>query len=149
MQSLKCIIAVLPSNCITFCSSFFPGRISDKQICVASGFIQKLQAGHKLAVDKGFLIHDILPEGVTLCMPAFKHADDQFTHQQVFRSLVVASARTHVERANERLKNFKILNDFPYWYLDIASDILIVICGLVNMTSPLQAENIRPLSELF
>ena len=149
IQSLKCLIAILPSNCICFCSSLFPGRISDREICVQSGFLDQLSPGHKLAVDKGFLVEDLLPLGVSLCMPSFKQTGQQFTHSQVFRSMAISSARTHVERVNERIKNFKILTDFPFHYLDIASDIMIVICGIVNMTSPLQAENIKPLKSLF
>ena len=148
-QSLKCLIAILPSNCICFCSSLFPGRISDREICVQSGFLEKLSPGHKLAVDKGFLIEDILPPYISLCMPSFKQTGQQFTHPQVFRSMAISSARTHVERVNERIKNFRILGDFPYHYLDIASDVMLVICGIVNLTSPLQAENIKPLHDLF
>ena len=138
-QTLKALVAILPSGAIVFASDLFPGRISDKEICLQSGFIDQLDPGHCLVVDKGFKIFDICPAGVTLCIPSFRNME-QFTNHQALRSRVISSARSHVERVNERIKNYLILNRIPHQYRDIASDIFHVICFLINLQPPIIAE---------
>lgn len=52
----------------------------------------------------------MLHPGVTLNLPAgLWGASSQFSKEEVLESRKIASARVHVERAIERIKNYKIL----------------------------------------
>ena len=89
-----------------------------------------MSCGDLIIADKGFLIQDILPSGVSLNIPPFLH--NQFTPSEVLRTEEIGSARVHVERVNARIKNFRILNFIPH-HLRIHLPILVrVIATLVN-----------------
>lgn len=55
-----------------------------------------------ILADKGFLIQDILPYGVTLNLPPFL-TTTQFTAEQVRQTELIARARVHVERAINKI----------------------------------------------
>jgi len=69
-----------------------------------------------ILADKGFLIADILPPGTSVNLPPFL-SSPQFTPSQKAKTRSIAKARIHVERANARLKNFRIWNIFQNHYL--------------------------------
>ena len=88
--------------------------------CKLSKFLL-LQAGDLILADKGFVIHDILPKNVFLNMPAF------------------LSGRIHVERAIERLRNYKILG-YINGHLRPFTDMIVQVCAaLVNLQTPIIA----------
>lgn len=62
--------------------------------------------------DKEFLISDLLPEGVSVNISLFLGAP-QFIHNQVIKTVTIAKARVHVERAIKRLKWYSILEFIP------------------------------------
>jgi hypothetical protein len=90
-------------------------------------------------VDKGFLIEEECKDkNVTLIQPTFKEGGRQLEFEDCESSRHIASARVHVERVMERLKNFQILNEEIQWnYLGYMNDIIVTICGLVNLSPPL------------
>ena len=138
--TLKTMICVLPSGVITYCSPFYPGRSSDRDIFVQS-LLPQLLPGTEVAVDKGFLIHDdTSPLGIKLLLPAIRDGSSQFTTYEIMMSKVQSAARVHVERANEKIKNWKILNYIPSAYLDLSSAILLVVCGLSNLQTSILKE---------
>ena len=59
-------MGVAPSGVVVYSSIRKPGSTTDKEIVIDSGILQKLSVGDNVMADKGFLIHDILPEG-TFC----------------------------------------------------------------------------------
>jgi len=67
----KALIGIAPNGVVTFISSLFPGSTSDKMVTLKSGLLEKLVAGDLIIADKGFLIRDILPPGVSLNIPPF------------------------------------------------------------------------------
>ena len=146
--TLKALIAILPSGAIAFCSDLFGGRISDKEICKQSGFFKQLTHGHVLAVDKGFKIREDVPAGVDIAIPSFKVKGEQFTTQQAIRSRTISSARSHVERVNERIKNYAITCNMHYTMRSVASRLLRVVCCLVNFESCIISENNEALEKL-
>ncbi|CAI6372743.1 unnamed protein product [Macrosiphum euphorbiae] len=57
---------------------------------------------------------------------------------EALRNRDIASARVHIERINQRLKTFKILQyKFPWALAHLSSDIMILIEAICNMSPPI------------
>lgn len=139
MNSFKVIVGVAPNAVITYVSNLYPGSISDKAIVQQSGLLKHFSAGDMIMADKGFLIQDILPHGVSVNIPPFLN-NGTFTESEAKATKTIAKCRIHVERANARLKDFRILNFIPS-YLRCYADILFQLCAaLVNLQFPLIKE---------
>ncbi len=139
MYSFKVLIGVAPNGVITFCSSLFPGSVSDKAITLQSGLLDHLKAGDMVMADKGFLISDIVPEGVSVNIPPFLN-NGKFTESEVRATREVARNRIHVERANACIKDFKILQVIPSHLRSSANVLVQLCCALVNLQQPLIRE---------
>ena len=106
--------------------------------CKLSKFLL-LQAGDLILADKGFVIHDILPKNVFLNMPAFLSGKTKFTKEEAVYSRKLSRCRIHVERAIERLRNYKILG-YINGHLRPFTDIIVQVCAaLVNLQTPIIA----------
>ena len=64
MNSFKVLTGVAPNGVLTYVSNLYPGSISDKAIVQQSGLLKHFVAGDLILADKGFLIQDIVPNGV-------------------------------------------------------------------------------------
>ena len=71
MSSFKVIVGVAPNAVITYVSNLYPGAISDKEIVKRSGVMNHMASGDLILADKGFLIQDIVPQGVSVNIPPF------------------------------------------------------------------------------
>jgi hypothetical protein len=139
MNSFKVLVGFAPHAVITFVSQLYPGSISDKAIVEKSGFLKHLVPGDLVLADKGFLIQDIVPNGVYVNIPPFLN-NGKFTESEARATKSIAKCRIHVERANARLKDFKFLTFIPS-YLRGHADILFQLCSaLVNLQFPLIKE---------
>jgi len=139
MNSFKVLVGVAPNAVITFISKLFPGSVSDKVIVKESGLLDILEPGDMILADKGFLIQDIVPDGVTVNIPPFLN-EGKLSDSEIKLTKSIAKCRIHVERANARLKDFKILHFIPP-YLRCYSDIVVQLCAaLVNLQNPLIKE---------
>ena len=114
-NTFKGLIVVAPNGTITFVSELYPGSTSDKQIVLHGKVLDHMQPGDLILADKGFLLHDIVPQGVAVNIPPFLNKP-QFTKEQVVETTRIARARIHVECAIQRLKVFRILNFLPASY---------------------------------
>ena len=113
------------------------GGTSDKMVTYDSGILSHLKAGDLILADKGFLIHDIMPEGAFLNLPAFLRGKKQFTKEEAIFSRKLARSRIHVERAIERMRNYAILEKISAKERSYC-DIIVQVCGvLVNLQAPL------------
>ena len=139
MHSFKVLIGVAPNAVITYCSTLFPGSVSDKAIVAQSGFLNIFEAGDMILADKGFLIRDILPPGVSVNIPPFL-CHGKLTKSEVKLTKDIARCRIHVERANARLKEFKILQNIPHTLRSHGSVVVQLCCALVNLQNPLLQE---------
>ena len=139
-NTMKVLIGVAPNGAVVFCSSCYGGSVSDKEIVRNSGVLEKFDAGDLILADKGFLITDLLPTGVSVNIPSFLSGKQQFTPSEVVRTRNIARARIHVERFNIRLKNYSILDLIPRSTFKLATMIVQTCAGLVNLQNPLIRE---------
>ncbi len=63
-HSFKLLLGVAPNAVITYCSKLYLGSVSDKELVLDSGILDHFEHGGLILSDKGFLIQNILPEGV-------------------------------------------------------------------------------------
>lgn len=145
MHSCKALIGVAPNGVITYCSPLFLGSTSDKAITAQCGLLEHLEAGDMIMADKGFLISDLLPEGVSVNIPPFLNKG-KFSESEVRATRVVARNRIHVERANAWIKDFRILNKIPTHLRGCATVLVQLCCALVNLQHPLIKETSSSLS---
>ncbi|XP_072395189.1 uncharacterized protein [Diabrotica undecimpunctata] len=135
----KILVGVAPNGVITFVSSAYPGSTSDKQIVEVSKVLDQMVPGDLIVADKGFLIKDLLPAGVSLNIPPFL-STPQFTESQVYETQQIAEARIHVERAIRRIKCYNILQQVPSYYISQLSIIFQLCAALTNFQYPLIKE---------
>lgn len=115
----------------------YVGSTSDQKIILDSGI--HLEAGDLILADKGFLIKDILPQGVHLNIPPSLRTP-QFMAEQVRRTESIAKARIHVERAIHRMKCYRILSFVPESLCTYGDVIFKTAAALTNLQYPLIGE---------
>ncbi|KAK3910841.1 Putative nuclease [Frankliniella fusca] len=135
-STAKSLVGVAPNGTITYVSDLYPGSNSDKTIVGECGLLNIFEPGDLILADKGFLIHDMLPPGVSLNIPPFKRTA-QFTAAQVRATSTIATARIHVERANARIKEYQILECIPVNMFHYSTEIFQTCCALTNLKTPL------------
>ena len=134
----KVLIGISPNGVITHVSDLWSGSISDKQITKSSGLIDKCEPGDAIMGDKGFLISDLCtPKGIYLIVPPTKK-NDKLSKHEVEQTRRIANLRIQVERAMERIKNFRIIQGvMPISMSERVSKIVFVVCALCNLLPPL------------
>jgi hypothetical protein len=138
-NTLKALVGVAPNGVITYVSELHPGSRSDKEIVRHSKVLNQMKPGDLVLADKGFLIQDLMPAGVTLNLPPFLN-QAQFTVAQAELTVRIARARIHVERGIQRIKCFKILDFIPSHYCNLSTEIFQLCAALVNLQFPLIRE---------
>ena len=98
MNSFKVIIGVAPNAVITYLSGLFPGSLSDKSLVQESGLLEHFVPGDLILADKGFLIQDLLPRGVSVNIAPFLNCG-KFTESEARATKSIARCRIHVERS--------------------------------------------------
>ena len=101
-HTVKAVNCVAPNDAITYCSPLYPGCTSDVAIVCHSKVLEKFKPGDLILADKGFTIHDQLPQGVCLNIPAFLSSKGQFTQKEAELCYKIARARIHVEQQMKR-----------------------------------------------
>ena len=83
-NTVKYLISITPSGAINFLSVGWGGRISDKEITLQSGYMDKLLHGDEVLTDHGFLVSEEMAAlGVTLRMPSFTRGKKQLSSKDV------------------------------------------------------------------
>ena len=136
-HTVKAVTAVAPNGTLTYATKLYPGSISDVAIVEHCGIVSQFEAGDLILADKGFTIHDQLPSGVHVNVPPFLSAKSKFTEEEAKLCYKIARARIHVERANERIKNYNILGHISCKYRCIATKKFRVFCAMINFQAPL------------
>ena len=136
-NTAKVLAGITPSGAFSFISPMYGGSISDRQLFIESGLLEKLEPGDGIMADKGFNISDLLePHGVILNIPPRKN-NEQLSEREIIETRRIASLRTHVERAFKRVKDFRILHDIPNNMAGLSSEIFYTCAILTNFQKPL------------
>ena len=138
-NTYKVLIGISPAGAITFISDLYAGAISDKELTKQSGILQLLEIGDTVMADRGFDIQDDLTSlGVKLNVPPFLKGKKQLSPQEMIETRWIASARIHVERAMERIKNYHIFDKvLPRSLSDVTNQMFYVCAVLSNFWPPL------------
>ena len=125
---MKCLIAVNPNGAACFVSDLYDGSISDIDIFEQCGILQHVNYKDSFLVGKKFTVqHLLLPKQATIFIPPFLGKREKFTKEEVILTKRIAKARIHVERFNERLKRFRLLDRIiPLSLVPMASQLVFV-----------------------
>ncbi|XP_044169671.1 uncharacterized protein LOC122953764 [Acropora millepora] len=137
--TLKALVGISPKGFFTFIGQLYFGSISDREMVERSGFLNlPFLEGDSVMADKGFTIEDILPLGVSLNIPPFLGMSDQMAPEDVISTQEIASLRIHVERAINKVKNFKIFDGLvPLNQFGLVNQMWCVCAMLCNMQDPI------------
>ena len=133
-NTFKCPIAVTPNGGACFVSDLFEGDIDDVQIFKDCGILKYLNPGDVVMADRGFTVRELLnPRQVTLKIPSFLKGRSSLTAAEELETRRIAKARIHVERFNERLKQFRLVGrKIPLSFAPLSTQLVVVAACLVN-----------------
>ena len=98
-NTVKFLIGIAPQGVVSFLSSGWGGRVSDKYLTEHCRLLDKLLPGDVVLADRGFTVGESVSlTGATLAMPAFTKGRDQLTALEVEQSRAISNVRIHVER---------------------------------------------------
>lgn len=138
-NTFKCLIAVTPNGGACFVSDLFEGDIDDVKIFKECGILRHLEPNDLVMVDRGFTVQDLLnPIQVKLKIPSFLKGRGSLTAAEELETRRIAKARIHVERFNERLKQFRLVSrKIPLSIAPLATQLVVVAACLVNFQETL------------
>ena len=92
-----------------------------------------------ILADKGIVIHDILPHGISVNIPLFLN-NGTFSESEIKSTKAIAKCRIHVKRANTRPKDYRILIFIPSYLRCYADTLFQLRAALANLQFPLITE---------
>lgn len=96
-NTVKFLIGITPNGAISFISTCWGGRATDKIITQKSGFLDLVEHGDTILADRGFDIADDLGVfGARLEIPAFTKNKKQLSLLEVEYSKRLSKVRIHV-----------------------------------------------------
>lgn len=115
------------------------GSISDKELFLKSGLLEKLEPDDLVLADKGFRIRNAVEsKGCKLYTPNYLENKIQFSAEEVGVNKKLSHHRVHVERAIGRIKTFKFFEgQICYRHLDIVNEYFFIAAFLINFGNPL------------
>nr|XP_054926403.1 uncharacterized protein LOC126531830 [Dermacentor andersoni] len=142
--AIKVLIGVAPSGMITLVGKAFGGRASDTQLTAHSNVLNKCAAYvDRVMVDKGFLIENLCDEArVSMDRPPFLKKRQQLEEHEANKNQAIARARVHAERAIQRVKAFKIVQQrYPIQLLPVFDKVILLLASIVNLSKPILGED--------
>ena len=135
-NTIKYLVVCSPTGAVTFLSSGWGGRVSDKEITIRSGFLNWVERGDQILADRGFTVEEeIATMGGILEIPSFTKGKERLSAKEVALSRQIANVRIHVERVIGRMRKFNILNTvIPLSQVDLLDNIMVSVAGLVNLS---------------
>lgn len=137
--TFKLLICCDEKGAVNYISDIFCGSISDRDIVLISGFLDKLTSEDSVLADRGFDISDLLEHnGVLLNIPPFLRGKPQLSQTDVMKTRIIANKRILIENVIGRAKKNMILVDPMPMNLWPLSNKMVSICfSLVNFYAPI------------
>uniref|UniRef100_A0A3Q2QEP7 Uncharacterized LOC105920141 n=1 Tax=Fundulus heteroclitus TaxID=8078 RepID=A0A3Q2QEP7_FUNHE len=134
-NTAKFLIGITPYGTVSFVSSNWGGRVSNKELTEQSSFYDRLEPGDLVLADKGFLVaEELAAYGASLAIPPFAKGKQQFSQKEVEEARSLLQLRIHVQQAIERVTRFGILkNAVPLTLSRHIDSILIICCAITNV----------------
>ncbi|KAM9307047.1 uncharacterized protein KZ484_000371 [Pholidichthys leucotaenia] len=117
-NTYKVLYGLAPNGYVMFVSKLFGKKASDAFVTQNSGLVDHLTPGDQILADRGLIVTDVLPPGVTL---------------KGTETLRLSNIRINVECAVRRLKGFKILSNVIPGSIKHVYDIVSICAGLCNL----------------
>ena len=138
-HTAKGLVGIAPHGPITFVSDLYVGSASDFDITKDCGILKLVEPDDHIMADKGFEIQRLLDEiQVRVDHPPILRGITQMSIEQEVTTRRIARLRIHVERAIERIKNFRILSEsFPYSQWRMLNCIWKICATLTHFQPPL------------
>lgn len=144
-NTVKYLIGIVPQGAISFISSGWGGRVSDKHLTENCGFLDKLFPGDIVMADRGFDIAESLGTvGTELFIPAFTRGKLQLPPVEVENTRKLANVRIHVERVIGNLRQKYTFLDgvisvdhlfCPPGDIPLLDKEVTIACALINMNN--------------
>ena len=137
-NTMKFLIGITPYGSISFLSKCWGGRVSDKHLTQASGFLDMVEPGDLILADRGFLVdEEVALRGATLIIPPFMRGRKQLQKYEVDKTRQMSRCRIHVERVICRLKRKYVFlqHVWPITMVNLVDDVL-TICGSLSNLHP-------------
>ena len=137
---MKVLVGLSPSGLVMFVFELWGRHISDRNITVQCGLLDRLEHGDAVMADKGFVIEDLLiPFSVRLNIPPFNTKAHQML-LDVVTTQHIAAVCIHVERAIGRIKHYRLLDGVIDNNLcDLLEQLFFIAAMLSNFQPPLVA----------
>ena len=136
-HTAKGLVAIAPHGPVTFVSDLYTGSATDFDITKDCGILKLLESGDHVMADKGFEIQRLLDDiCVRVDHPPILRGVSVMSIEQELSTRRIAKLRIHVERAIERVKNFRILQEtFPQNQWRMLNDIW-KCCAKLTLLQP-------------
>ena len=132
-NTIKIPVGIAPTWAISFLSKAFGGRVSDKVITQKSGFLDLLEHGDLVSADRVFFIsEDLAARGASLAIASFTKGKKPLSMMEVEFCCWLSRVCIHIERAMERIKNFKIISGILSLKLVPQADNILLICAALS-----------------
>lgn len=138
--TFKLLVSCDERGAVNYISELFVGSITDREIVIKSGILDKLKRGESILADRGFDISDLVEgKGVILNIPPFLKGKKQLSHYEVMKTRIIANRRILIENVNARAKKNKILVDpMPHCLWPLANKIVYICFSLINLYKPIK-----------
>ena len=111
----------------------------DIRIFKECGILKHVRPGDVILADRGFTVQTLLnPLQANVKIPSFLKGGSSLSAAEELSTRKKAKARIHVERFNERMKQFRLVGrKIPLTIAPLATQMVMVACGLVNFQGTL------------
>ena len=139
-NTFKCFIAVTPNGDACFLSDLFEGDVDDVRIFKECGVLKHVRPGDVILADRGFTVQELLnPLQANVKIPSFLKGRSSLSTAEELSTRKITKARIHVERLNERMKQFRVVGrKIPLTLAPpLSIQMVVVACGLVGFQGTL------------
>lgn len=127
-------VGIACNGATIFCSEGMEGSMSDKEVILKSGLLQRLQKGDGVMTDRGYeLTAELQAIGCEFYKPPSLGGRNTFTAEEEIMTKAIASARIYSEHAIADIKDNRLLQGvIPMTMLPVLSDLVYIAAYLRN-----------------